>query len=79
SSNVPDYAGDVQEITDKVMSVKGTKAPGAVVLLRRLEVMDAIGVGKQLMFPTSAGIWAVTLLTQAKYDEQLLSGVTGDR
>ncbi len=79
SSNVPDYAGDVVEITDQVMSVKGTKAPGAVDINRRLDVMDAIGVGRQLMFPTSVGIWAVTLLTQAKYDAHMLSSITGDR
>ncbi|AMK19598.1 MULTISPECIES: amidohydrolase family protein [Sphingobium] len=79
SSNVPDYAGDVIEITDTIMNVKGTKAPGAVDMARRLEVMDAIGVNRQLMFPTSVGIWAVTLLMHDKYDPNLLSAITGDR
>jgi predicted TIM-barrel fold metal-dependent hydrolase len=79
SHNVPDFAGDVMEITDTLTRVKGPKAPGAVDIRRRLDVMDAMGVRRQLMFPTGLGGWAITLLCQDKYDPKMLSQVTGDR
>jgi predicted TIM-barrel fold metal-dependent hydrolase len=79
SHNVPDFSGDVAEITEKLTSVKGPKAPGAVDLSRRLDVMDAMGVRRQLMYPTGLGGWAMTLLMQDKYDPGFLSHVKGDR
>jgi predicted TIM-barrel fold metal-dependent hydrolase len=79
SSNVPGYPGDVAEVTADVTSVKGSRAPGAVDVNRRLEVMDAMGVDRQLMFPTSVGMWAVMLHTQARYDPQMLSRIKDDR
>ena len=79
SHNVPNFAGDVMEITSTLMNVKGPRAPGAVDLNRRIEVMDAMGVKRQLMYPTGLGGWAMTLLMQDKYDPGFLSHVTGDR
>jgi predicted TIM-barrel fold metal-dependent hydrolase len=79
SHNVPDWSGDVLEITDALMLVKGPKAPGAVDLKRRHDVMDAMGVRRQLMYPTGLGGWAMTLYMQDKYDPQFLSHVKGDR
>jgi predicted TIM-barrel fold metal-dependent hydrolase len=79
SSNVPDFAGDVAEITAAVVNLKGCKAPGAVDLRRRLQVMDAMGVGRQLMFPTSVGLWAVMLLMFDKFNPELLKQINVDR
>ncbi len=79
SHNVPDFTGDVMEITPALMNVKGPPAPGAFDISRRIEVMDAMGVGKQLMFPTGLGGWAMTLLMHHEYDPGMLSGIKGDR
>lgn len=46
---------DNMEITDdNVWKVKGPKAPSAIDLNRRVEVLDAMGIEKQLVFPTTA-------------------------
>jgi hypothetical protein len=79
SCNIPDFAGDVAEITADLLKVKGARAPGAVDLRRRVEVMDAMGVDRQLMFPTSVGIWAMTLLMLGQYDPKVLNVIQGDR
>jgi hypothetical protein len=79
SSNIPDFPGDIASITADVVNMKGCKAPGAVDFKRRLDVMDAMGVERQLMFPTSVGIWAVVLLMFNKFDPKILGGVSGDR
>ena len=48
----PDLVGDVVEITDEnVWAMKGPGAPGAADLSRRPEVMDVMGVDRQLVFP----------------------------
>jgi hypothetical protein len=41
--------------------------------------MDAMGVKRQLMFPTSIGLWSLILLMFDKYDPGILKGITGDR
>lgn len=79
SHNVPDFAGDNWEIAEDLMIVKGPKAPGAVDVARRLDVMDAMGVKRQLMYPTGLGGWSMTLLMAHKYDPGLLPTITGDR
>jgi predicted TIM-barrel fold metal-dependent hydrolase len=79
SHNVPNFPGDIAAITDQLTSVKGPTAPGAVDLTRREAVMDAMGVDRQLMFPTGLGGWAITLLAQDKYDPKFLAHVKGDR
>jgi len=53
---VADYAGDVAPVGPDVGSVKGASAPGATDPARRLQVMDAMGVRRQLMFPGSIGL-----------------------
>lgn len=61
SIQVPDFAGDVMPVTADVTLVKGPRAPGAVEPARRLEVMDAMGIGRQLMFPSGLGILGLLL------------------
>lgn len=79
SHNVPDFAADDMEITAALMNVKGPKAPGAVDLSRRLDVMDAMGVKCQLMYPTGLGGWSMTLLMWDKFDPKFLAHVKDDR
>jgi predicted TIM-barrel fold metal-dependent hydrolase len=79
SHNAPNYAGDVMAITDQLMSVKGPMAPGANDLTRRLDVMGAMGVQKQLMYPTGLGGWSMFLMMVDKYDPGCLSSVRTDR
>lgn len=79
SSNIPNFAGDVMEITESVVNVKGARAPGAVDMKRRLDVMNAMGVSRQLMYPTSVGLWAVLLLVNDKFDPHVLGAITEDR
>ncbi|WP_236787745.1 amidohydrolase family protein [Amycolatopsis sp. GM8] len=51
----PELAGDVTEINhDSVWNLKGTSAPGAFDFQRRLQVMDEMGVARQLVFPSFA-------------------------
>ena len=64
SSNVPDYEGDVLEIDPNTLwSMKGPKSPGAVDIKRRPEVLDTMNINRQLMFPTSIGMWGALLAT----------------
>lgn len=47
-----DVDGDDTPITDEtVWTVKGPKAPGAIDMARRLDVLDVMGVRRQLVFP----------------------------
>ncbi len=78
TSNVPDYVADDAVITADIVNVKGARAPGAMALDRRLDVMDAMGVARQLMFLTSVGLWAAFLLC-AHEDKHFLSSIQGDR
>lgn len=79
SHNVPKFVGDVMEVDQGLMNVKGPVAPGAVDMSRRLEVIDAMGVNRQLLYPTGLGGWSMTLLMQGNYDPGLLPLVKGDR
>jgi predicted TIM-barrel fold metal-dependent hydrolase len=60
-TGVPDYRGDVAPIGPDIGSIKGAGAPGATDPLRRLEVLDALGIRKQLMFPGSIGLYGFLL------------------
>ena len=60
---VPDFQGDVFEVDDNIWRVKGATAPGATKPVRGLRVMDAMGVKRQLMFPTGVGMYGTFLLT----------------
>jgi predicted TIM-barrel fold metal-dependent hydrolase len=75
--NVPDYAGDILPINADIVTVKGCRSPGAGDPVRRLEVMDAMGIDRQLMFPGFGG-YAFQLLVNAKNPE-FLPMVTGNR
>jgi predicted TIM-barrel fold metal-dependent hydrolase len=49
----PDISGDLSEITEEsVWNVKGPEAPGAIDFTRRVDVLDAMGVSLQLVYPT---------------------------
>jgi len=55
---------DVEITSDNVRKMKGTSAPGAFDFSRRPAVLDALGVEKQLIFP-SAALSAVQILERA--------------
>lgn len=78
ASNIPDWAGDTLAVDETVGTIKGARAPGANDIARRLDVMDAMGVKRQLMYPTSVGFWA-TVLYMNHEDERLLRSIGGDR
>jgi hypothetical protein len=78
SNNIPDYPGDIEEITGDIVNVKGCRAPGAMDISRRLDVMDTMGVRRQLMYPTSVGIWGVILLGSVD-DPNVFKNIKGDR
>jgi predicted TIM-barrel fold metal-dependent hydrolase len=60
--NVPGYTADDKPITaETIWRQKGCASPGAVDIRRRLEVMDVMGIDRQLMFPT-AGLFAIYFL-----------------
>lgn len=51
----PGVVGDVTEIdADTIWSIKGAPAPSAIDLSRRAEVLDVMGIDRQLVFPTAA-------------------------
>lgn len=51
----PTFAGDIEDITyDNVWNIRGTRAPGASDFSRRIEVIDLMGVMRQLVFPSYA-------------------------
>jgi predicted TIM-barrel fold metal-dependent hydrolase len=79
--NVPDFIADDRPIEpDTVWREKGCCAPGAVEPARRLEVMDTMGVARQLMFPTSIAFFGVTLAVMPNENlYQCMSSINGDR
>ncbi|MER5627981.1 amidohydrolase family protein [Streptosporangium sp. NPDC002544] len=51
----PSVAGDLEEITDEnVWNIRGSRAPGAFDMTRRIAVMDVMGVARQFVFPSFA-------------------------
>ena len=51
----PDLSGDEAQISeDTVWHLKGSDAPSAIDLTRRAGVLDAMGIQRQLVFPTMA-------------------------
>lgn len=70
---------DNAEITPfNVWNIKRNGAPGAFDFKRRLEVMDKLGVRRQLVFPGDFGLLGAILFARAD-DPTVLSQVTGDR
>jgi predicted TIM-barrel fold metal-dependent hydrolase len=63
--NVPDYPGDILPIDLDIVNVKGVRAPGAVDVTRRVEVMKAMGIGRQLMYPSYPAVPAMRLYAHA--------------
>jgi len=73
-------AADDTEITaESVWQTKFAKAPGAFDLSRRLEVLDFTGVRRQLMFPGSIGLYAVSFYFRCDQFPDMLKSITGDR
>lgn len=73
-------AADDTEITaESVWRTKFAHAPGAFDLDRRLEVMDATGVRRQMMFPGSIGLYAASFYFRADTYPDMFAGITGDR
>ena len=51
----PDIVGDTRVIDpEEIWRIKGPSAPSAIDLGRRVEVLDAMGIDRQLVFPTTA-------------------------
>jgi predicted TIM-barrel fold metal-dependent hydrolase len=59
-------ADDVDITDDSVWTRKGTSAPGAFDFERRLEVLDTMGVARQLVFPSYA-IFACMLMVGSEF------------
>jgi predicted TIM-barrel fold metal-dependent hydrolase len=51
----PEVSGDVEDITDEnAWQIRGTRAPGAFDMSRRIAVMDVMGIQRQFVFPSFA-------------------------
>src|SRR5271156_7057521 len=71
--------GDDMVIDDKtVWNVKGPLAPSAFDMARRTAVMDQMGVGKQLVFPTFA-LFALTIMDPESWVLSYLRGLGGGK
>lgn len=65
--SIADYPGDVGEIDpETVWTAKGATAPAATDMRRRHELMDTMGVSRQLMFPTGPGLGGSILYASAE-------------
>jgi len=62
-----------------VWTTKFAAAPGAFDLRRRLEVMDFTGVRRQMVFPGSVGLYAVSFYYRADAYPDMLKSIQGDR
>ena len=73
-------AADTTRIDDEsVWKTKFAHAPGAFDLTRRLEVMDFTGVRRQMLFPGSVGLYAVSFYFRADEYPDMLKSIQGDR
>ena len=71
---------DVTEISaDTVWKTKFAHAPGAWDINRRLEVLDFTGVRRQLMFPGSIGLYAVSFYFRCDQFPDMFRSITSDR
>jgi predicted TIM-barrel fold metal-dependent hydrolase len=59
--NVQGYPGDITPIDARIAEIKGARAPGAVDHSRRIEVMDALGIHRQIMYPSNPAVYAMFL------------------
>lgn len=77
--SVPGCTGDTAPVEpDSVFAVKGPTAPGAIDPARRPLVLDAMGVHRQLMFPTSIAHCGAFIRTYPEGAGQF-DGLVGDR
>jgi predicted TIM-barrel fold metal-dependent hydrolase len=75
----PDLETDETEINARtVWHSKMEKAPGSFDLDRRIEVLDFIGVHRQILFPGIAAIYAHALYNKAD-DPTIFRSISGDR
>ena len=78
SANVPDFAGDTKEVRRETLwSTKGSASPGAVDMGRRDDIMDLMGIEKQLLFSTSIGLFGMVMINSGP-DNKLLHRLGGD-
>lgn len=79
--HVPGFIKDDQPVDpETIWRTKGCASPGAVDPARRLDVMDAMGVRSQLMFPTGLGMFGVMLcVLPADNRMGFLTGFTENR
>lgn len=69
--SAPDISEDATEITyDTVWNLKGIRAPSAIDMDRRPDVLDAMGIRRQLVFPTM-GLFALVLRNATNSHEWL--------
>src|ERR1700679_300828 len=79
SANIPGYAGDrAPPARETLWTTKGADSPGSVDMARRLEVLDMMTVKEQLLFPTSIGLWGMTLINMPADTALLLQLGKGD-
>jgi predicted TIM-barrel fold metal-dependent hydrolase len=77
--SVPGCTGDTAAVDPAtVFSLKGPTAPGAIDPRRRVDVLDAMGVHRQLMFPTSVAHCASFIRTYPEGAGQF-DGLVTDR
>jgi predicted TIM-barrel fold metal-dependent hydrolase len=77
--NQPGYDLDEAPIeSDSIWRRKGPTAPGATDPTRRPEIMDLMGVKRQLMFPTGVGMYGMGLANSAN-DYGYATDLTDDR
>lgn len=74
----PPQLDDAPIDAHSVWNLKMESAPGAADLGRRIEVLDFIGVKRQIMFPGAAPIFAHALLNKAD-DPTVFASITDDR
>jgi predicted TIM-barrel fold metal-dependent hydrolase len=78
SPNIPGYPGDIQPIGADISAKKGARAPGAYDMSRRIGVMDAMGVSKQLMFSSYVGIFSLIMMMKGA-DSDFMAELQQDR
>lgn len=78
SPNIPGFVGDTAELKpEELWTTKGSAAPSAVDMVRRHEVMDLMGIDRQLLFATSVGLLGMVMINSPA-DNQMLLQLGGD-
>lgn len=75
----PVDADDLPITDDTVWRTKFGRAPGAFDLNRRLEVLDFTGVRRQMVFPGSIGLYAVSFYFRCDTYPDMFKTIQGDR